>query len=349
MNITYFQLSLEKQLKGGPFFPITHNLTFENSYFSHFLISLSISPKYLTIKKSIFSKFLDQVIKQSKINNERSIYLCSSFKDIQTPEKGSVFNIKNSTLTVERCSFSNIETTDSGACFYAEFSNCSITKCTFYSCHAFGGNAKYGNAYLLNECNLYLSYSYTLLCAPSIEESGDSTIAALYSTSINVSYLNSSKSHGEYGSASITYRQSTCENSYLSFLTITDAIEHNTLEFSLTHNSFISYGNFINTTQCFGVINNNDINYSLFEKCAFINSAQNISTLTNSSTLNFKDCFSNDFKDINGIEYSKNTIIEIPNLFYSVPLCSQQVDRLMLIFDFNFFKAFSIFLTYHSL
>ena len=100
MNITYFQLSLEKQLKGGPFFPITHNLTFENSYFSHFLISLSISPKYLTIKKSIFSKFLDQVIKQSKINNERSIYLCSSFKDIQTPEKGSVFNIKNSTLTV---------------------------------------------------------------------------------------------------------------------------------------------------------------------------------------------------------------------------------------------------------
>ena len=347
MNVTYLFLSLQNELGGGPFIQSKYRLSLDKSKFSRFSIPLSFAPQYLSIQTSTFSKFLEQVIKQSKTDNKKSVFKCSSFKDIFSLESGAVFNLENTEIQVEKCSFLNVVSNTSGACFYAYQSNIGVIKCTFRSCHASGGNAKYGNAYFAEKCNFTLSYSYTLLCAPSVEESGDSTIAAILSTELNVKYLNSSNSRGNSGSASITCRQSTCDSCYISYLTVTDAVEHNTLEISLTNNSYISFANFINSTKCSGVINNNNINMSIFDNCAFINSAKNLSTLTRSTTIYFTNCYSNDFDNIEGItKTTDTTYIDLKFTFLTVPNCSRDPNKFFVSHTRNILKAFSISLLY---
>ena len=350
MNASFLHLSLKYQVNGGNYFSQYQRNHFQHCKFSYFAISLCLLPKNIDISYSCFSCFLHQVLRKSHNENELTKIRCSSFKNISTMEKGSVFSVSNSNVIVDRCMFSYIQTTQQGACFYANSSNCLIKECTFSSCHALNGEANFGNAYYLEKCNCHVSLSFTIYCAPSDEMCGDSAIAVIYSTGVYLEYLNSSYSYGKSGAALVTYRESSCTNCYISHFTILNSNEYTALEISMTENSYVSYGNFVNTSGCkVIIINNNQVNgIANFTYCFFLNPVQEYLILLNEHII-FSKCYSNNeilCNTYNLSLISEDQTINYSKVFSTPNQCSVVSNYLL---NINLRKSISIFFPFFFL
>ena len=173
--------------------------------------------------------------------------------------------------------FIRVSTTASGSCFYLSNSNVFISKCSFVNCFAHNNNGNYGNAFLCESSTNVLRYVSSLLCAPATTETGDSSVALIQSTGVDVQFLNSSKCHGTDGAASITYRQSISEVNNLSYITVVDPEEHSAFESSKTKTSYLSFANFINTKNCiYRIFQNPETEHMTLSHSYFINPHQSL-------------------------------------------------------------------------
>ena len=241
-----------------------------------FSFSVCFATNFLSIKHSSFHYFLDQVIKDSQIDKSLVIFSCNSYKDVITPNQGSIFSLNSTTIEVNRCSFIRVVSSSYPACFYIDKSNVEISYCYFFSCYAQGGNMKFGNAFYCNDCHVVLKCTYTLSCSPSDVDQdivGDSAIALCYSHSLHMSYVNSSKCYGKTGAASVSYRDSVCSESFLFYITITDPHDHNCLESQGSEQkSYIYYANIVNSSSCSNIVFcNSDSDFAIFKYSVFIN------------------------------------------------------------------------------
>ena len=313
---------MKNNLGFSPLLSLKNNITLSSSKFTQFICPCIISPTQLKIHHTSFSRFLSQIITSShSFLNKDALISCSSFRDITTSSKGSIFSYSNAHVHVDRCSFINVASTSFPACFYVENSTTIVTRCTFSSCYAIGGESCYGNAYYCYQSSCTVSFSHTESCAPMKAQTGDSTIALRKSTMIDINFLNSSNSFGNSGAASITFRESQCEQINVHYLTVTNAHEYCAIEMSATKITNIFYANFINSTSCDqDVIHNNGVDGVYVSHGVFINPHDSISFDPN--TIHFEDCYSNNVQGCTSCTLCDSEArAEINVIFVKPPLC----------------------------
>ena len=329
MNFTLLHLNVKNNLEFSPLLSLKNNITLSCSKFTQFICPCIISPTQLKIHHTSFSRFLSQIITSShSFLNKDALISCSSFRDITTSSKGSIFSYSNAHVHIDRCSFINVISTSFPACFYVENSTTIVTRCTFSSCHAIGGESCYGNAYYCYRCSNTLFLSYTEKCSNSYDETGDSTIALLSSTFIHAENINSTSSYGHDGAASITCRDSSCDNIEMSYLTITNPCEHNAIELADTKTTKISHANIINGNMCSSVmILNVRCEFVTIIHSVFINPHWKIAY--DPSKIEYNECYSNNRTICAScIECDINFHAEMNLIFYQHPQCSKNTNFL---------------------
>ena len=322
LNLSIHYIFLRNQHSISPLIDPHYKINLAFSKFSTFFGSCLISSRHTTIFHTTFSRFLSQVITQGKLNSISANISCASFQSIITSKQGSIFSYNSSIISIDRCAFYSIVSSSFPACFYISNSHSTITRCTFSNCYISStkGNGKFGNAYLCDKSDNVLYLSYTLSCAPSNENVGDSAIVLRSSKSITVSYINSSKCCGKLGSSSISTISSTCEDIKISYLTVTDAQDWCAIEFLSSSTSYCFNGNFINSEKCsICVINNQNAPTIFFKFSTFINPHNR---LTYISGVTFDNCTSNIATEYEVIQQvGENYRISINLIFYKPPIC----------------------------
>ena len=318
MNFTFKSLNIHYYSELSPFLSLKNNVSISSSFFKYFSSSFIISSLYLRVNECFFNKFTSQVIKTSKTENEVLI-TCSTFKDISTSAKGSIFsfNFTVQNIEVKSCLFINISSTSNPGCFYIEDSSVKVIKCGFDSCYASNQERKYGNAYYCERCSPFIEYSYTISCSPTTAVSGDSAIALVRSKEIHVSYINSSKCCGTRGSSSVTIAYSTLDSYSLSYLLIKDPNDWMAIETWHTKESHISYAIVINDKSEGFIINNQDTSLSTLSNCTFTKPYKKLAY--DIKLLKFNNCYIEDIEfcpscsPIENVDELKsfNTFIEI--------------------------------------
>ena len=329
INTSISNLFLTNVLNGGNLLSNKGRLDVKKSHLHRFAVPFCLVPQELYIQHSSFNKFLDQVIKQSKNQNSVFYLACNSFSHIITDKIGSIFAVnQSSNCKVDRCSFNNVITTQKAACFYAYQTKTMVTKCSFTDCYADSdgnettGNEKYGNAFYCQECGNKIYFSYTYHCGPQNSQSGDSAIALVKSNELSIKYINSSECLGSNGAASITFRESSCDNINITYINVINPSDFCAIEFSGTNTTFILYGNFINTTKCKNhCINHPGAHAIYLTQCYFINPRKKFSSVI--SNLHFEECFSNDIEILpNCTQLDDHSTYEIDVPFFTAPICT---------------------------
>ena len=322
MNLTFTNLALKNQLFHGPVIPYSKKMEISNSRFSHFSIPCIHASRRMGIFHSEFTKFLDQIILQSKRRTISSLFQCNSFSDIRTDKKGSCFSFSMTNIHIDRCSFKKIVSSSYPACFLIQYSKVIVTKCSFQSSYSTAkSDRSFGNAYECYLCSNLVKYSHTLLCAPSLEEYGDSAIALVESTQNIVNFLNSTKCKGKLGGASITIRESTCETNNFSYLTIVEPEDFSAFETSSTKSTFVNYANFVNCTKCIvcNLHNPNTESLSFFQ-AFFINPHPVFANTL--ETIHMNNCYTNSLQLSNTYSISTTEKTYPILIFYSFQECT---------------------------
>ena len=322
MNLTILRLNIRSKTSLlSPLITNRNVIKLSTSRFSFFSSPVFLSSRELFVSHCSFKNFLSQVLKSSKYEGAFVSFTYDSFKNIKGSEGGLIFSFDSlEYVEIVSCSFNNIVTSSYPSCFLISKSDIYIEKCTFSYCSAEGGEQKYGNSFLCIQCNCHIKYIYFYKCSPNQSPSGDSPGALRQSKLVNITYINASSCRGSSGTSSITYRESTCQESFLSFITIIDPYGQNALESSLSSQiSYISYVNIIYTTTINNYIYWNPYTgNSYFSKCAFINIPSNFSRDTN---VFFDNCYSNKITSFEGVyTCDDNKRIEFNESFYTITL-----------------------------
>ena len=324
MNYSISSLILGNHLINGPFIAYNNNISLYNSHFHRFSVPVTFATLFLRIERSLFHHFIEQVVKQSKTENNILIYRCNSFKNINSDSNGCIFSLESKKVEVSHCSFERVASSSFPACFMISNSQADISYCYFDSCYAQGGNKKFGNAFYCSNSDIQLKCTYTKSCAPShIDQDivGDSAIALCYSLSLHISHLNSSKCYGETGAAAVSFRESTCSESFLSFVTILDPHDCDCLETQNSkQKSFIYYTNIVNSSSCLKyILCNTNSNLTVFRQSVFINPHTVFASKIDIVELD--NCYSNDISSISVTSCDLFKTAKVGITFYEIPIC----------------------------
>ena len=273
MNYSLKNLKIDLYGSLSPFLSLNGNVQTRHISFSFSNSPFIIASRSLSVFSSTFKHLGNQIILSYEETKTKYVILkCNTFSDCSLTNIGFVFNVENVDIEISKCTFSNIITTSTSTCFYAVTCNVNITHCSFNKCRCSHGNAKYGNTFCTSHSNNTIEYISTTFCADD-PDSGDSSIALIYSNEIKYQYSNSTENICDQGAACITLLNSPSEINYLKYLNIKDCVDYFIFETYGTKTTYIEYCNIINSEKCTSRVINNPTttSYLYLTNCCFIN------------------------------------------------------------------------------
>ena len=260
--------------------------------------------------------------------DKKYIFICSSFYKLNSGTKGTVINVNSCEVSLSSCYFESITSSTWPGVIYGVESLFYIQRTSFFLCYACGGNAEYGRICYLDNSDVNLNHFSAEYCSDKLSNQGDST-TFFNECTMDVSHFNSSFCSGTTdgsGSLSIWYNHLDISIRYLN---VVSCVELCCLEIFHGEQPITCWNcNFVNATQCNGVVNAlTDIR---LYNSLFIDMPSNFNNQNHKEFVEVYNCYSE--KSFNDITM---TITQITNtlkfIVYKKKLC-----------DFNSINPFKI-------